>query len=148
MARIFELEFHSEVLWGIRFRKSASGGDYDVVALMEGELVYVEVKSSPPKHIEGRDVRGFISRIGDLLPHVAVFFVDTELRMKDKLVVLFEEELASRYGRSARKDFPVARLRDELFQINHQVFIVNSKRDIITNFRDCLRDYWRSRIRI
>lgn len=32
--------------------------------------------------------------------------------------------------------------------INHQVFLLNSKRDMIANFRDCSRDYWRSLFRI
>lgn len=148
VARVFEKEFHGEVLWGIRFKNSASGGDYDVVARMEGELVYVEVKSSPPKHIEEREVKAFLDRINDLLPHLAFFFVDTELRMKDKIVPLFEEELRSRYGKAAAKNYPVVRIRGELFGIHHQVFIVNSKRDVIANFRDCFRDYWRSHLRI
>jgi hypothetical protein len=42
----------------------------------------------------------------------------------------------------------VARLRNELFHINHQVFVVNSKRNLTANFRDCFRDYWRSLIRV
>jgi Holliday junction resolvase-like predicted endonuclease len=148
VARIFEEEFHGEVLWGISFRKSTSGGDFDVVARVERELVYVEVKSSPPKHIEQGDVKAFLNRIEDLLPHLALFFVDTELRMKDKIVPLFEEELRSRHGKGISKRYPVVRMRDELFQISHQVFIVNSKREIIANFRDCFRDYWRGLIRI
>jgi hypothetical protein len=148
VARVFEEEFHGEVLWGIFFKKCASGGDYDVVARVERELVYVEVKSSPPKHIEQRDVKAFLNRIEDLLPHLALFFVDTELRMKDKIVPLFEEELRSRHGQGTARRYPVMRIRDELFQINHQVFIVNSKRDVISNFRDCFRDYWRGLIKI
>jgi len=42
----------------------------------------------------------------------------------------------------------VARLHDELFHINHQVFIVNSKRNLAANFRVCFREYWRSLIRV
>jgi hypothetical protein len=148
VARVFEREFQAEVLWGIRFKNSAAGGDYDVVAAMEGELVYVEAKSSPPKHIEQKEVASFLDRINDLLPHIAFFYVDTELRMKDKIVVLFEEELRSRYGKAAAKHYPVMRIKNELFGINHQVFLVNSKRDVIANFRDCFRDHWRSRLRI
>jgi len=148
MAKVFEKEFRAEVLWGIRLKNSARGGDFDLVACMEGELVYVEVKSSPPKHIEQREVGSFLDRIEDLVPHIAIFFEDTELRMKDKIVPMFEEVLRLRHGMEAAKRFPVTRLRNELFQINHQVFIVNSKRDVIDNFRICFRDYWRNRIRI
>lgn len=148
VARIFTEEFEAEAIWGIRFKNSTFGGDYDVVARMGDDLVYVEVKSSPPKNIEQKDVQGFFNRIEDLLPHLAIFFVDTELRMKDKMVPLFEEELRSRHGDESLKSHAVIRLRDELFQINHQLFIVNSKRDIVSNFRDCFRDYWRSLIRL
>ncbi len=74
--------------------------------------------------------------------------MDTELRMKDKIVPLFEEELLSRYGKGASRRYTVMRIKDELFQINHQVFLLNSKRDMIANFRDCFRDYWRSLFRI
>jgi len=148
MAKVFEKEFMAEVLWGTRFKNSAFGGDYDLVAQMEGELVYVEVKSSPPKHIEQREVIAFLDRIDDLLPHIAFFFEDTELRMKDKIVPMFEEALLLRHGKEAAKAFPVTRLKNELFQINHRAFIVNSRRDVIDNFRTCFRDYWRSRIRI
>jgi hypothetical protein len=148
MAKVFEKEFLAEVLWGIRLKNSARGGDFDLVACMEGELVYVEVKSSPPKHIEQREVISFLDRIEALLPHIAIFFEDTELRMKDKIVQMFEEALRRRNGRGAANRYPVTRLKNELFQINHQVFIVNSKRDVIDNFRICFRDYWRNRIRI
>lgn len=118
------------------------------MAQIEHELVYVEVKSSPPKHIDQRDVASFFERIADVVPHAAVFFVDTELRMTDKIASLFAAELRVRYGRASRRKYPVARLRDELFHINHQVFIVNSTRNLAANFRDCFRDYWRSLIRV
>ncbi len=64
-----------------------------MVALLEGWLVYMEVKSSPPKNIEGDEVHAFLARLKDLLPHLALFFVDTELRLKDKIVPFFETEL-------------------------------------------------------
>jgi hypothetical protein len=148
IARLFEQEFDAQVLWGLCFKNSLSGGDYDVIARIDGELAYIEVKSSPPKHIEQRDAQAFLKRIEALLPHLAFFFVDTELRMKDKIVPLFQDELHSRYGQVASRNYPVTRLRDELFHIHHQIFIVNSKRDIIPNFRDCFRDYWRSQIKL
>lgn len=145
VAQIFEKEFVADVLWGIRFKNSSSGGDYDVIASMERNLIYVEVKSSPPKHIELGEVTAFINRIGDLLPDMAIFLVDTELRMKDKIVPLFEEELRTR---SIRKKFSVERMTDELFQIEDQVFIINSRRGIIENLRACFRRFLRGKIRI
>ena len=81
IAEVLKREFGADVLWGIRFSGTTHGGDYDVVAAMEGILVYVEIKSSPPKHIEQGEITGFLKRTGDLLPHIAIFFEDTELRM-------------------------------------------------------------------
>jgi hypothetical protein len=142
VARLIEEEFSGQTLWGVRVKGMEPGGDYDVLARIEHELVYVEVTASPPKHIYQHDVGSFFDRIAHVAPHVAVYFVDTELRMTDKLVPLFEAELRKRHGASGRTRFPVARLRGELYHVNHRVFLINSKRNLATNFRACLRDYW------
>ena len=65
------------------------GGDYDVLGRLDGALVYLEVKSSPPKQVYDSEVRAFLDRVEDLAPDLAVFLMDTELRMKDKLVPMF-----------------------------------------------------------
>jgi hypothetical protein len=142
VAKLLEEEYSAETLWGVRVKGREPGGDYDVLARIEHELVYVEMTASPPKHIYQHDVGSFFDRIVHVAPHVAIFFVDTELRMTDKLVPLFEAELRKRHGARARMRFPVTRLRGELYHVNHRVFLINSKRDPATNFRACLRDYW------
>jgi hypothetical protein len=63
--------------------------------------------------------------------------------MKDKLVVMFEEELEKRYGFQSKTLYPVKRLIEELFHIRHRIFIINSKKDVVENFQICLRDYLR-----
>ncbi len=132
-AQVFVREFHCPTIYGVKFRQTTHGGDYDIIALLGNQLVYAEVKSSPPKGIEVEEVKSFLGRIEDLSPQLALFLVDTELRMKDKIVPLFEEALKGGY--------PVIRLVQELFHVNHRVFIVNSKKDIVANIRQCLRDY-------
>ncbi|MGQ9647728.1 MAG: hypothetical protein ACUVWO_14475 [Thermodesulfobacteriota bacterium] len=141
IAEMFVREFASPALYGVHVKKTPSGGDYDVIASWNRRLVYVEVKSSPPKGVERSEVRTFFSRIDDLLPDVAILFNDTQLRMKDKLVVMVEEELKRRYGKEACTLHPVERLVEELFHVRHRIFIVNSKKDVVDNFRVCLRDY-------
>jgi len=74
-----------------------------VVALMEGSLVYVETTSSPPKHIKQRDIQAFFDRLEVLAPDLAIYLEDTQLRMKDKIVMMFETELQRRTGSSWRK---------------------------------------------
>jgi len=141
IAEMFKREFASPALYGVYVKKTPSGGDYDVIASWNRRLVYVEVKSSPPKGVELGEVKTFFSRIDDLLPEVAILFNDTQLRMKDKLVVMFEEELERRYGKEAKTLYRVERVVEELFHVRHRVFIVNSKKDAVENFHVCLRDY-------
>jgi len=59
--------------------------------------------------VELGEVKTFFLRIDDLLPDVAILFNDTQLRMKDKLVVMFEEELERRYGEESKDLHPVER---------------------------------------
>lgn len=141
IAEMFRREFASPALYGVHVKKTPSGGDYDVIASWNRRLIYVEVKSSPPKGVELGEVKTFFSRIDDLLPEVAILFNDTQLRMKDKLVVMFEEELEMRYGKEAKTLHPVERLVEELFHVRHRIFIVNSKKDVVDNFRVSLRDH-------
>ena len=141
IAEMFKREFASPAICGVSVKQTPSGGDYDVIATWNNRLVYVEVKSSPPKGIELGEVTAFFSRIEDLLPDAAFFFNDTQLRMKDKLVVMFEEELKRRYGRKSKHLYPVERLIAELFHVRNRIFIVNSKKDVVENFQICLKHY-------
>lgn len=144
IAEMFREEFLSPALYNVSIKKTRSGGDYDVIASWNQRLVYVEVKSSPPRGIESGEVSTFFSRVEDLLPDIAILFNDTQLRMKDKLVVMVEEELRQRYGKESDTLYPVERLIEELFHVRHRLYIVNSKKEVVENFRICLRDYLRS----
>lgn len=143
IAEVFKREFTSPAIYGVSVKKTPSGGDYDVIASWNQRLVYVEVKSSPPKGVERNEISSFFSRMDDLLPEVGILFNDTQLRMKDKLVVMFEEELEERYGRESKTLYPVERLIGELFHVQNHIFIVNSKKDVVENFQYCLKHYLR-----
>lgn len=136
VAEVFQREFSSPALWGVRLLDMASGGDYDVLTLVEGDLLYVEVKSSPPKHIDAPEIATFLNRVQELVPNAALFFVDTELRMKDKIVPLFEGELGRR-----RKSPCITHLVDELFVCDERIFLVNSRPGLVSSLGRCLR-YW------
>ncbi len=110
IAEMFKREFASPALYGVSVKKTNAGGDYDVIASWNQRLVYVEVKSSPPRGIEQAEISTFFGRQEDLLPDIAILFNDTQLRMKDKLVVMFEEELDRRYGGQSKRLYPVKRL--------------------------------------
>jgi hypothetical protein len=136
VAQVMEREFASSSIWGVRFDHLAVGGDYDVLSWVERNLLYLEVKSSPPKHIEGLEVGAFLDRVKALGPDLAIFLVDTELRMKDKLVVLFEEQESARFA----EGFPsIRRIFDETFVVQDRVFITNSRPNLVTNIARILQ---------
>ena len=98
----------------------------------------MEIKSSPPKQIYDKEITAFLNRVDDLMPEVSIFFVDTELRMKDKIVPMFEAELKRRYKKMAG----VERITKELFHINKKIFIINSKESISANIGTVLSFKW------
>jgi hypothetical protein len=55
--------------------------------------------------------------------------MDTELRMKDKLVPMFEKELQKRYDEPPE----VLRMERELFRIQDRIFIINAKESLVQN---------------
>jgi hypothetical protein len=145
VCQILEREFYLPSLAGFRVKANRGGGDYDVVALMEGSLVYVETKSSPPKHLGQRDIQAFFERLDVLTPGLAIYLEDTQLRMGDKMAPMFETELDRRIGPSWRTKCPLRRLEREIFGIDDRLFVINSDPDLIANLGFCLSRYLRCR---
>ncbi|OGW38165.1 MAG: hypothetical protein A2Y97_01585 [Nitrospirae bacterium RBG_13_39_12] len=139
VAEIFKVEFTAEAIWGIRFKRPRVGGDYDLIAKVDGSILYMEIKSSPPKQIYQSEISAFFERVTDLSPEISIFFVDTELRMKDKIVLMFEEELKKRHTNPPK----VTRIEKELFQILDRIFIINAKDSITANIEKVLSCYFR-----
>lgn len=145
ISEILRREFLAEVAWGVRMKKPAVGGDYDLLAKLDGSILYMEVKSSPPKQIYQAEIRAFCDRVAGLSPEMAVFFVDTELRMKDKIVPMFEEEMKER-GAAC---FEARRIQKELFEIraplggSRGMCIINAKDSIIHNLQTVIGTRYR-----
>jgi hypothetical protein len=139
VSETFKVEFATEAIWGIRFKRPKVGGDYDLIAKVDGKILYMEIKSSPPKQIYQKEITAFFDRLSDLLPEIGVFFVDTELRMKDKIVPMFEEGLKVKYGIPPK----VIRMEKELFQIEDRIFVINSKDNVAANIEKVLSWYFR-----
>jgi hypothetical protein len=139
VAEIFKREFAAEAIWGIRFKRPGVGGDYDLIAKVDGAILYMEIKSSPPKQIYQNEISAFFDRVSDLSTEISIFFVDTELRMKDKIVLMFEDELKNRHVHPPK----VMRIEKELFQIWDKMFIINAKDSIPHNIEKVLSWYFR-----
>jgi len=145
LAEILKREFLMEAFWGVRFKKGSvppsPEGDYDVIAKFNCSILYVEVKSSPPKQIYQKEIKAFIKRLKSLVPELSIFFMDTELRMKDKIVPMFEEETGT----------PFQRIKKEIFygvsnsceNLKKPIFIMNSSDSIINNLETVFSWYHR-----
>lgn len=118
-----------DVATGVKFHARGVGGDLDVVAAAEGRLVYLEVKSSPPKHISDSEVTAFLDRVQLVRPDLALFVVDTALRLADKVVPMLTSAIAGRTGGATA----TRRITHELWALGPQLFAVNSKPDLMTN---------------
>jgi hypothetical protein len=139
VAEVLRREFGAETVWGVKFRRPKVGGDYDVIARVGVILVYAEVKSSPPKQIYDSEIGAFLDRVDDLAPDLSLFLMDTELRMKDKIVPFFEKALAARSSAPPA----VERMERELFHAGDRIFILNSREDILQNIRTAFTWYFR-----
>jgi hypothetical protein len=118
-----------DVATGVKFHARGIGGDLDLVAAAEGKLIYVELKSSPPKHLSNREVSAFFDRVRLVRPDLALFVVDTALRLSDKVVPMLTEELARR---SETVPAP-CRVERDLWTLGRHLYVVNSRPDLMTN---------------
>jgi len=130
----------------VAFRGLPVGGDFDLIASLEGRIAYIEVKSSPPKQIYEKEMNAFLNRGQALEPDLTILLVDTELRMKDKLVPMMEEALSKipsiRGGRPKLR-----RLESEIFHRRHKLYLVNAKGGIEENLRTVVADHLRNSAR-
>lgn len=141
VAETLRREFAADALWGVKLSGLPCGGDFDILALTSGRLLYLETKTSPPKHIELSDVCAFLDRVGTLSPDFAAILVDTHLRMKDKLVPLLSEALRM----SGEEECGMTRIERETFSWDGRIFVTNAKRDVGANLAVCLRSYFLDR---
>ena len=144
MAEVFRKEFSCPALYGLRCKGTRFGGDFDVVSALESRLIYMEVKSSPPKNIAGDEVHEFFARLEDLQPHLAFFFVDTELRLKDKIVPLFEAEGGAAGYPNPDDAGGAEKIGDEIFFLKPALYLFGSKRSIAGNMQVCFRHFFTS----
>ena len=125
VARELQRRLSMDVVAGVRSGVPGVGGDLDVVAAAEGKLVYVELKSGPPKHLMPVEVAAFVRRVRTLRPHLSVFALDTALRLGDKVLPMLTAAVE-------RAD-PPRRLQRDNWAVAPQLYLVNAKQDLIAN---------------
>ena len=142
VARELRRRLGFEVASGLKCRAPGVGGDLDVVAVAEGKLVYLEVKSSPPKHLTQSEVEAFFQRLEVVRPDVALFVLDTALRLEDKVIPMLLQALRSR-----RADNPAPgarRIVRELWCVAPHLYAVNAKTDLIANIARAIAEGFRA----
>jgi hypothetical protein len=122
--------FGFDVATGVRLHARGVGGDLDVVAAAEGKLAYLELKSSPPKNLTVREVAAFFDRVHLLRPDLALFVVDTALRLSDKVLPMLVAELEHRRGEA---NLAPRRLERELWALTPRLYAVNGRPDLMAN---------------
>ncbi len=136
VARELRLRLGFDTAAGVRFGRSTAGGDLDVIAAAEGRLVYLELKSSPPRQITEAEVAAFFARLEALRPDLGLFVVDTALRLEDKIVPLLEQGWRRQRSESPRP----RRVVRELWSFGPRLFAVNAKADLLANVRRAIAE--------
>jgi hypothetical protein len=126
-----------EVAAGVRLHARGVGGDLDVVAVAEGKLAYLELKSSPPKNLAAREVVAFFDRVAMLRPDVTLFVVDTALRLGDKVLPMLVAELQHRRGGSV---VAPRRVEREVWALTPHLYAVNARADLMANIGRALAE--------
>ncbi len=129
LGRELERRLGFDVATGVRSGAPGVGGDLDVVAAAEGKLVYLETKSSPPKHVSREEIGAFLRRVRAVRPDVALFVVDTALRLSDKVLPMFAEALAA----GGRREAPPRRIFRETWALGPHLYLVNAREDLVEN---------------
>lgn len=124
---------------GVKFHAPGVGGDLDVVAVADGKLVYVELKSSPPKHLNEAEVGAFFDRVRALRPDVAVFAVDTALRLDDRVIPLLDE-----VRRRARPSADARCIERGLWALTPFAYVVNARPDLFANIARAIAEGFRA----
>jgi hypothetical protein len=129
LARELAARLGFDAATGLRFGAPGVGGDLDVVAAAEGRLLYLEAKSSPPRQLSEEEVVAFVDRFEALRPDLALFVVDTALRLGDKVVPMLAGETARRAGRLAEP----RRVVREVWSVTPRLYAVGAKGDLVGN---------------
>ena len=119
---------------GVRSGAPGVGGDLDVVAAVEGKLLYLELKSGPPKHLTQSEVRAFLARVRALRPDLTLFVMDTALRLSDKVLPMFADALVrARADEGSPAPPPPFRLLRETWALTPNLYLVSAKEDLLEN---------------
>jgi hypothetical protein len=130
VARELRQRLAYDVASGVKLQTRGVGGDFDIIAAGEGKLIYIELKSSPPKNLSTAEVSAFFDRLQLLRPDIGLFVVDTALRLSDKILPMLLSEIGRR---RTEPPGPPRRVKQELWALTPHLYVVNGRRDLMAN---------------
>ena len=134
VGRELERKFGFSVATGVKLHVRGGGGDLDVVAAAEGKLIYLELKSSPPRNLAASEMGAFCDRLNLLRPDISIFVVDTALRLSDKVIPMLVEEFQRR---EYALNKPI-RIAARLWALTPHIYAVNGSRDLMDNIMSAI----------
>ncbi len=116
------------VATGLLWRAKGVGGDLDVLALADGRMCYLELKSGPPKHLTPVELSCFLDRVHALRPDVSVIALDTSLRLSDKVLPMLSLELERRAAPAQPR-----RIVRDVWAVTPHLYLASAKWDLVGN---------------
>ncbi|MFQ5963873.1 MAG: hypothetical protein ACE5KZ_06280 [Candidatus Scalinduaceae bacterium] len=151
ISEIFKREFYCTSDWGVHIVEAPNGGDYDVLARSENNLIYVECKAKKPSNIDEKEIISLLKRDEFLRSYITILLVDStddinSIENLFKKICLRINELIPKHNINFVMGKPpyTEKLYEHLFHFQSRLFVVNSKKPVIETFKLCLRHRHRS----
>lgn len=144
---VFEREFICSSEWGVEL-EGFQDGDFDVLALVDSALCYVECKTAQTKDISNSELRYFLQRSQDLAPEMAILLVDTEdsletlvRNVESILTSLARKESADQNWKPSKPFLREPSGFKGIYFGHRRIFVTNARPSVVSNLRLCLRFY-------
>lgn len=132
-------EFEVPSLWGIKIKEIKGGGDFDILAILEGNLMYVECKTSPPNNIRLKEMWEFLRRREELGPKITLLFIDTTLKIERNIIDNIKLLLDKRFSKNMENI--MFKLKEGIYSFNKSLYIMQSKGDLVRNLQIIFKDF-------
>lgn len=140
ISELLRKEFKMPTIWGVKIRELKGGGDFDVLSILEGSLLYIECKTSPPNNVRLREMWEFLRRREELKPKITIFFIDTTLKIERNIIENIKYLLDRRFAKS--KSNISLKLKEGIYAFDKSLYIMQSKGDLIKNFQIVFRNFF------
>lgn len=146
VAELFKREFACTSDWGVHIVEAPDGGDYDVLARSENNIIYLECKAKQPSKIKEDELVSFLKRDEFLRPYVSFILVDSSDSLSglekrfNRILRKVEKFMPKTKFNSLMKGAPYTeRIGSNFFHLQNRLFVINSNKSIVENIKLCLR---------